>query len=151
VGLERDGKLHLVPLVREVTVQDLLRHTSGLVYETRGSGLVHQLYADAGGRSRAITNTDLAAIIGKVPLVAQPGTQFNYTCSTDIVGRAIEVVSGQTLGAYLVERILAPLQMTETAFYATPENKSRLVQPFPRDPWTGAPVKLYDMLEQPAL
>ena len=151
VGVERNGQPELVPLVREMTVQDLLRHTSGLVYETRGDGIVHRMYRDAGVRSRAITNAQLAAIIGKLPLCCQPGSEFNYSFSTDIVGRIIEIVSGRTLGAYLSERILGPLQMTETAFHAEPKDRGRLAQAFAADPWTGAQVTLYDMLEKPAL
>jgi len=151
VGAERDGILHLEPLVREVTIQDLLRHTSGIVYDTRGDTLIHRLYAKAGVRSRSITNAELAAIVAGLPLICQPGTEFHYSFSTDIIGRVIEVVAGKTLGAFLVERILAPLQMTETAFYATDAQRGRLAQPFPADPWTGTRVALYDMLEQPAL
>ena len=151
VGVERNGQLELAPLVREVTVQDLLRHTSGIVYETRGDSIVHRMYRDAGVRSRAITNEKLAATIGKLPLCCQPGTEFNYGFSTDIVGRIIEVVSGKTLGSYLSEHILGPLQMTETAFHAEHKDKGRLAQAFAADPWTGAQVTLYDMLEKPAL
>jgi CubicO group peptidase (beta-lactamase class C family) len=152
VGVERDGKLHLVPLTREVTVQDLMRHTSGIVYGVGfGNSLVHRAYAQAELHSRALTLAELAARIATLPLACQPGTQFNYSFSTDIVARIIEIVSGQKLSTFLVERILAPLQMTETAFYATAEQKHRLAQPFPVDPWTKAPVKLYDMLERPAM
>ena len=85
VGVERNGQLELVPLMREVTVQDLLRHTSGIVYETRGDSPVHRMYRDAGVRSRAVTNTQLAATIGKLPLAvsqeANSTTAFRPTSS----------------------------------------------------------------------
>jgi CubicO group peptidase (beta-lactamase class C family) len=83
--------------------------------------------------------------------MCQPGAEWNYSRSTDILGRIIEVVSGKTLGAYLTERILAPLQMTETAFHTLKENAHRLAEPFANDPWTNEPVKLIDMLEKPVM
>ena len=102
-------------------------------------------------RSRKITNAEHAAIIAGMPLMCQPGAEWNYSRSTDILGRLIEVVSGKTLGAFLTERILAPLQMAETAFHTGPENADRLAEPFPVDPWTGENVQLFNMLETPAM
>ncbi len=90
-------------------------------------------------------------IIAGMPLMCQPGAEWNYSRSTDILGRLIEVVSGKTLGAFLTERILAPLQMAETAFHTGPENADRLAEPFPVDPWTGENVQLFNMLEKPAM
>jgi CubicO group peptidase (beta-lactamase class C family) len=84
-------------------------------------------------------------------LVCQPGAEWNYSRSTDILGRIIEVVSGQSLGTFLTERILAPLRMTETGFHTDATNKDRLAEPFPVDPWTGDKVKLFDMTEKPAM
>ena len=151
VGIERDGKLELVPLARPITIQDLLRHTSGITYEHTGNGPIHKMYQDSRLRSRKIDNAEHARIVASLPLVAQPGTEWNYSRSTDILGRVIEVISGQTLGAFLTERILAPLRMTETAFHTSADNKDRLAEPFATDPWTGEPVKLFDMLEKPAM
>ena len=65
-----------------------------------------------------------------MPLICQPGAEWNYSRSTDILGRIIEVVSGKSLGAFLTERILAPLQMAETAFHTGEENAGRLAEPF---------------------
>src|SRR5215208_4274938 len=79
--------------------------------------LVQQLYQQSRLRSRKITNAEHAALVASLPLMCQPGAEWNYSRSTDILGRIIEVVSGKTLGAFLTERILAPLQMTETAFH----------------------------------
>jgi CubicO group peptidase (beta-lactamase class C family) len=151
VGVEHDGKLDLVPLVRPITIQDLLRHTSGITYEHTGNGLVHQMYQQARVRSRKISNAQHAALVAGLPLICQPGTEWNYSRSTDILGRLIEVVSGKTLGAFLTERILAPLQMTETAFHTGSENAERLAEPFPVDPWTGEKVQLFDMREKPVM
>ncbi len=138
VGVENNGKLDLVPLARPITIQDLLRHTSGITYDHTGNGLVQQLYQQA-------------TLVASLPLMCQPGTEWNYSRSTDILGRLIEVVSGKTLGAFLTERILAPLQMAETAFHTGAENADRLAEPFPTDPWSGEKVQLFNMLDKPAM
>jgi len=151
VGIESHGKLELVDVERPMTVQDLLRHTSGITYDHTGNGMVQQLYRESRLRSRKITNAEHAAMVAELPLVCQPGAEWNYSRSTDILGRIIEVVSGKTLGAYLTERILAPLQMAETAFFTGEENATRLAEAFPTDPWSGEDVKLFNMLEKPAM
>ncbi len=151
VGVENNGKLDLVPLARPITIQDLLRHTSGITYNHPGNGLVQQMYQQSRLRSRKITNAEHAALVASLPLVSQPGAEWNYSRSTDILGRIIEVVSGKTLGAFLTERILAPLQMTETAFHTGEENAGRLAEAFPNDPWNGEKVQLFNMLEKPAM
>jgi len=151
VGVENNGRLELVPPRRPITIQDLLRHTSGIAYEHTGNGLVQQLYQQSRVRSRKISNAEHAALVASMPLMCQPGAEWNYSRSTDILGRLIEVVSGKTLGAFLTERILAPLQMAETAFHTGPENADRLAEPFPVDPWSGEKVQLFDMLETPVM
>ena len=145
VGLER------VALARPITIQDLLRHSSGLTNDTAGTGPIQEMYRQSRVRDRSISNAEHAAIVAAMPLLCQPGSEWNYSRSTDILGRIIEVISGKSLGAYLTERILAPLQMTETAFHTAEENASRLAEPFPNDPWTGEPIKLFNMLERPVM
>jgi CubicO group peptidase (beta-lactamase class C family) len=151
VGVENNGKLDLVPAKRQMTVQDLLRHTSGLSYDHTGNGLVQQLYKESRLRSRKISNAEHATMLAGMPLICQPGAEWNYSRSTDILGRIIEVVSGKSLGAYLTERILAPLQMAETAFATGEENAGRLAEPFAKDPWNGEEIKLFNMLEKPVM
>ena len=151
VGVEHNGKLELVPLARPMTIQDLLRHTSGITYDHTGNGLVQQLYQQSRLRSRKITNAEHAALVASLPLMCQPGAEWNYSRSTDILGRIIEVVTGKTLSAFLTERILAPLQMAETAFHTGEENASRLAEPFATDPWNGDKIQLFNMLEKPAM
>jgi CubicO group peptidase (beta-lactamase class C family) len=151
VGVDNGGQLELVPPARPITIQDLLRHTSGITYDHTGNGLVQQMYKASNLRSRKISNAEHAALVASLPLMSQPGAEWNYSRSTDILGRVIEVVSGKTLGGFLTERILAPLQMAETGFHAAADHAGRLAQPFAADPWTGEPVKLFDMLEQPAM
>jgi CubicO group peptidase (beta-lactamase class C family) len=151
VGVENNGKLDLVPLKRPMTVQDLLRHTSGITYDHTGNSLVQQMYQQSRLRSRKITNAEHAALVASLPLLCQPGSEWNYSRSTDILGRIVEVVSGKSLSAFLTERILAPLQMAETAFHTGEENAGRLAEPFPTDPWSGEKVQLFNMLEKPAM
>jgi CubicO group peptidase (beta-lactamase class C family) len=151
VGVENNGKLDRMPLARPITIQDLLRHTSGITYDHTGDGLVQQMYKESRLRDRKISNAEHATMVASLPLMCQPGAEWNYSRSTDILGRIIEVVSGKTLGAYLTERILAPLQMAETAFHTGAENAGRLAEPFSADPWTGEAVNLFDMLEQPVM
>jgi CubicO group peptidase (beta-lactamase class C family) len=151
VGIEDNGKLELVSLQRPITIQDLLRHTSGITYEHTGNGLVQQLYQQSRVRSRKINNAEHASLVASLPLICQPGSEWNYSRSTDILGRLIEVVSSKTLGAFLNQRILAPLQMTETAFHTGEENAHRLAEPFPTDPWSGEKVQLFNMLEKPVM
>jgi CubicO group peptidase (beta-lactamase class C family) len=151
VGVENNGQLELVPPVRPITIHDLLRHTSGITYDHTGNSMVQQLYQQSRLRSRKISNAEHAAMVASLPLQCQPGVEWNYSRSTDILGRIIEVVSGQTLSAYLAEHILAPLQMAETAFHTGPENADRLAEPFPIDPWSGEKVQLFNMLDQPVM
>ncbi len=151
VGVENNGKLELVPVQRPITVQDLLRHTSGITYDHTGNSLVQQLYQQSRLRSRKISNAEHAALVASLPLICQPGAEWNYSRSTDILGRIIEVASGKTLSAFLTERILAPLQMAETAFHTSDENAGRLAEPFPTDPWNGEKVQLFNMLEKPVM
>jgi CubicO group peptidase (beta-lactamase class C family) len=151
VGVENNGKLDLVALKRPMTVQDLLRHTSGITYDHTGNSLVQQQYQQSRLRSRKITNAEHAAIVASLPLICQPGAEWNYSRSTDILGRIIEVVSGKSLSAFLTERILAPLQMAETAFHTAEENAGRLAEAFPTDPWNGDKVQLFNMLEKPVM
>ena len=151
VGIEHNGRLELVALQRPMTIQDLLRHTSGITYDHTGNSLVQQLYQQSRLRSRKITNAEHAAMVAELPLICQPGAEWNYSRSTDILARIIEIASGKTLGAFLTERILAPLQMAETAFFTGEENAGRLAEPFPIDPWSGEKVQLFNMLDKPAM
>jgi CubicO group peptidase (beta-lactamase class C family) len=151
VGVENNGKLELVPLKRPMTVQDLLRHTSGITYDHTGNSLVQQLYQQSPLRSRKITSAKHAALVAGLPLICQPGTEWNYSRSTDILGRIIEVVSGKSLSAFLTERILAPLQMAETAFHTGEENAGRIAEPFANDPWSDDKVQLFNPLEVPVM
>ena len=134
-----------VPAARVITVQDLLRHTSGLTYEFRGNSAVHKAYIEARVARLKQTNADQVAALASLPLLHQPGAQWEYSRSTDVLGRLVEVVSGQTLGAFLSARILTPLGMTDTAFSVPENDHGRIAEPFPKDPEGGADVALLDV------
>ena len=130
---------------RAITVQDLLRHTSGLTYEFRGNGPVHKAYIEARVSRLKQTNADHVATLGALPLLHQPGAHWEYSRSTDVLGRLVEVVSGQTLGEFLSARILGPLGMTDTAFSVPEKDHARIAEPFPKDPENGTDVSLLDV------
>ncbi|CCE05143.1 conserved exported hypothetical protein [Bradyrhizobium sp. STM 3843] len=140
VGLETPGMdgsrvLKLVPPVRPVTIMDLLRHTSGITYEYIGGALIEHAYMAAhlfGGR---FDNAEFADRIAALPLARQPGTLWRYGHSTDVLGRVIEIVSGQSLYQFEKQQILDPLGMTSTKFLlTTPEERARMAEPLPGDP-----------------
>lgn len=149
VAVEAVGATRLVSAVNEITVQDLLRHTSGLTYEFRGTGLVPKSYMDAKIYRLSQTNADQVATLADMPLAAQPGTAFHYGRSTDVLGRLIEVLAGQTLGEFLRERILVPLGMHDTAFHVPAKNHHRLAEAFATDPDSGAKTSLLPVLKAP--
>jgi CubicO group peptidase (beta-lactamase class C family) len=117
---------------REITIQDLLRHTSGFTYGNRGETPVHRMYRDAKVGSRDDTNAELVTKLSKLPLLYAPETRFEYGVSTDVLGRLVEVVSGKSLGQVFEERIFQPLGMRDTGFYVTPDKLVRAAQPWQR-------------------
>lgn len=150
VLLQRDGTTDHVPFEREATVQDLLRHTSGLTYEFRGEGPVHKAYMDAKIYRRSQTNADQAAMLGKLPLAFQPGTRWEYSRSTDVLGRLVEVLSGDTLGDFLERRILKPLGMADSGFFVPEADQGRLAEAFAKDPDGGTDVQLLEVRQKPS-
>jgi CubicO group peptidase (beta-lactamase class C family) len=138
------------PAKRAITVQDLLRHTSGITYgpPLQTKTLVQKMYAEAGIWSQKWVLADFARALAKLPLMAEPGSTWEYGHNTDILGRVVEVAAGKPLDAVLEERILRPLGMTDTAFQVPPEKAARLAQPQP-DPYSGQTPDLLDVT-QPA-
>ena len=150
VGVEKrdeDGKLTLAlePLQRPITIEDLLRHTSGLTYGFYGDSAVRKLYANADLFRGDFDNADFADRLAKLPLAEQPGTLWDYGHSTDILGRVIEVVSGKSLFQFEKERLLDPLGMTATSFYVADEAKRGLIaEPMPDDRFTSPVAGIRD-------
>ncbi|HWZ32352.1 MAG TPA: serine hydrolase [Bryobacteraceae bacterium] len=144
VGVEKPdpagGKptLELTPARRPITIQDLMRHTSGITYGFFGNSMVKHAYVEAGVMKGDYTNAEFAERIAKLPLHYQPGTTWDYSHSTDILGRVVEVASGMSLYQYEKQRILDPLGMKDTNFYVTDAAKqSRIAEPFPNDRTIG--------------
>ena len=147
----------LVPAHKEPTIQDLLRHTSGLAYgELTKNTLVKQAYTDAGIYSTArdfdarnISSADMSERIGKAPLAQQPGTTWEYSLSVDVQGRVIEAATGQRLNDFLQQRLFKPLKMKDTGFDVSAAHMARVAEPFATDPLTGAANKLIDISQTP--
>src|SRR4051794_30850183 len=121
-----------VPAVRKITIQDLMRHTSGLIYGGRGSTVVHKMYP--AGSADAARQYDGAAFIEKLaslPLLYQPATVWDYGFGLDVLGLTIESITKQTLGQYLQANLFAPLGMTDTVFAISAEKAARYAKPLP--------------------
>ncbi len=153
VAVERNGVVTLQPLERPVTIQDLLRHTAGLTYEFSGESAVQRQY-----RERKINlrvpgrdNAGFTRALADIPLMFQPGSVADYSRATDVLGRLVEVLSGQTLGAFLAQQIFAPLGMVDTGFFVPPAQHGRIAEPFAVDPDGGVVMKMANVREQPAM
>lgn len=154
VGVEKVGTngeitLELSAPRRQVTIQDLLRHTSGLTYGSSGKSLVHKTYVDARIGDRSIDNHEFARRVAALPLRFSPGSQWEYGVSTDVLGRVVEVVTGKTLGDVLSEKIFVPLDMKDTSFHLPAAKAVRAAQPV--KPPDGRPMTpRFDVEAQPA-
>ena len=135
-----------VPVDREINIQDLLRHTSGLVYAGfTAHPKVKELYTKEGVDWKDLTPAEQIERLAKVPLAHQPGSTFEYGLSTDVLGRVVEVISGKPLGQFLQERLFTPLGMADSSFIVPQGKLGRLAQPFATDPATNTPIKLLDV------
>jgi CubicO group peptidase (beta-lactamase class C family) len=152
VGVETSegGKptLQLTDPARAMTVQDLMRHTSGLIYGSRGKSLVNAAYIDAKIGNRDFSNEEFVSKVSQLPLRFSPGDRWEYGVSTDVLGRVIEVVSGKTLGEFLNERILTPLGMTDTGFFVPADKLNRAAQPW-QTPEAPPMTPRFDVAQKP--
>jgi CubicO group peptidase (beta-lactamase class C family) len=137
--------LELVAPARPISIRDLMRHTSGITYGFFGNTLAKHAYVEAGVLKGDVTNAEFAERIAKLPLSYQPGTTWDYSHSTDILGRVIEVVSGKPLYEFEKQRLLDPLGMPDTSFYVTdPAKQPRIAEPFPNDRTFGIDAAIGD-------
>ena len=139
-------KLTKEPLQRDMTVQDLLRHTSGLSYAHLAGPLLRQAYIDANVTDEKQTNAEMVARLAKVPLAYQPGSTWQYGMSTDVLGRVVEVASGMALDHFIIERICKPLGLADSGF--GPVDIDRAAHP-QIDPASGKRPPMRDMASRP--
>ncbi|MCX2575342.1 serine hydrolase [Pedobacter sandarakinus] len=129
------------PAKREITIKDLLTHTSGLGYAQIGSPEMNAIYAKAGIEAGFVINKKLLATeidkLAKLPLANQPGQKWQYSLSVDVLGRLVEVVSGLTLDKFFSTKIFAPLGMDDTYFALPKEKQNRLASVYTEDPRSG--------------
>ena len=147
-----------VPADREMTVQDLLRHTAGLAYgEITQNAPVKEALGKAGLYKSAIDYDarDLAPAeeverLAKVPLAHQPGTIWEYSLASDVLGRVVEAAAGERLADFLDKRLFKPLKMSDTGFWVSRDKINRLAVPLPTDSTSGKPNNLIDVSAAPA-
>ena len=155
VGIEKKdeatGKVELVlePAAREMTVQDLLRHTSGLTYGVFGKSLVKDRYNAVGAYDFNNTNAEMVKKLSQVPLQYHPGTTWEYSMSTDVLGRIVEVVSGVELDAFIAERIVKPLKLSDTGFWVEGEGRQVRMAMAQINPATGKRPPMDDVTKRP--
>ncbi|SDY25673.1 CubicO group peptidase, beta-lactamase class C family [Evansella caseinilytica] len=128
----KEGKLYITPAARSIKVKDLFTMTSGLTYNGDGDETERQvqkamnaIYAKEDGET-ALTVRDVSKALASIPLAFDPGSQWRYSLSHDVLGAFIEVLSGKSFGQFLQENIFAPLQMNDTFFRLPPEKEERL-------------------------
>jgi CubicO group peptidase (beta-lactamase class C family) len=143
----------VAPAKREMTIHDLLRHTSGLVYaEFTPNGSVKEAYEKAGLVGTATSLLPAAEQVerlSKAPLAHDPGEVWEYSLSVDVLGRVVEAVAGTRLSELLDTRLFKPLKLQDTAFFVPKEKNDRVAAAFPNDPATGNPNKMLDVSAPP--
>ncbi len=129
---EEDGNLITTKSEREITILDLFTHTSGLSYGFFPDDPVDKLYNErlSHEKIRSLTLEEVINLIPSIPLRFHPGEYFNYSWGIDVLGRLIEILSGQILDQFLQERIFKPLEMVDTDFYVSDENQAKFAKPY---------------------
>jgi CubicO group peptidase (beta-lactamase class C family) len=128
---------------QQPTVRDLLRHTSGLTYGIFGDTHVDRQYRKAGLLSPGDSNQLLVEKTGKIPLLYEPATRFHYSISVDVLGRLVEVVSGNSLDVQFAKKIFEPLGMSDTGFHVAADKAQRLVDNF--GPKEGGGLRIIEL------
>ena len=145
VAIQAGDVLQQVPVQRAATVHDLLRHTAGMTYEFLGSSPVQRQYAQLRAGSRQSNLTEFTRQLASVPLMFEPGSVFEYSRATDVLGRVIEVISAQPLQDFLRDSIFEPLGMLDTSFAVPAQFHGHIAEPFARDPEGGVQMRVIDV------
>ena len=141
-----------VALARPITVQDLLRHSSGFVYSGASpSTRIRDLYLqnDIESQNGPVPTDEMLRRLGTIPLLFQPGAQFFYSISTDVLGLLVQRVSGQRLDRFIAERLTGPLGMRDTTWFVEPARRSRIAQSIASDPLSAPMWRAYRIEQDP--
>jgi len=134
-----------VPAQRPMTVRDLMRHTAGVSYGNRGSTPFHKNYLTSSSEVAAeMSGGEFLECLARLPLHFQPGSAWDYSFGLDVLGLLVEAVSGQTLGAFLEQRVFQPLAMPDSGFVVPAQSVERFAKGLPLDPITGKPQPMRD-------
>ena len=139
------GKVDTVPAERDITFRDLLSHTSGLTYGFMEANPVDAMYRERGIDFAATGKTlgEMVELAAGIPLIAQPGAEWNYSISTDVLGHLVAVISGLPFDRFMRERVTGPLGMVDTDFRVPPEKICRLAANYARGA-DGRPMLIDD-------
>jgi CubicO group peptidase (beta-lactamase class C family) len=142
-----------VALTRPITVQDLMRHTAGFVYAgSTKSPRIKQMYEESNIESREtdITGDEMLKRLGQIPIAHQPGTFWEYSIATDVLGLLVERAARQSLDAVLKQMLFEPLGMKDTAFWVSPDKVARIADALDTEPQKAAMTKSYRIYDNPA-
>lgn len=151
VAVFNGGEMQLQPVKRLATVHDLLRHTAGMTYEFLGASAVQRQYSQLRLNSRERSLAEFTRQLASLPLMFEPGSGFEYSRATDVLGRVVEVVADQPLEDFLAERLFEPLRMPDTGFKVPPQFHDHIAEPFARDPEGGVQMRVIDVRTDAAL
>jgi CubicO group peptidase (beta-lactamase class C family) len=135
---KKDAIVDRVPAARKITIQDLMRHTSSLVYGSRGTTAVHKLLPEGSAQAaQAMTGPEFLQLLASTPLLYQPGTVWDYGFGLDVLGLIVEQLTEQSLGRYMQDNITGALGMVDTGFVIPADKLDRYAKALPIDPETG--------------
>src|SRR5215468_7643246 len=148
MDVKKENILDRVPVTRKITIQDLYRHTSSLVYGGRGTTAVHKLVPEGSSQAAdAMTGAQFLDHLSAQPLLYQPGSTWDYGFGLDVLGLLVEAQTEQSLGRYLQENVWKPLGMEDTHFVVPQEKVARYAKALPIDPETGRPQTMRPLTE----
>jgi CubicO group peptidase (beta-lactamase class C family) len=147
---QKDNVVGTVPAARKITIQDLFRHTSGLIYGGRGTTAVHKLYPEGSSQAaEAMNGSEFLERLSSRPLLYQPGTVWDYGFGLDVLGLIVEQLTEQSLGDYLQQTVWKPLGMADTGFSVPDSKTGRYAFALPIDPATGKPQETTALSRKP--